>query len=236
MCHLTLDTEILDAMMSILSQKYEGTKSEDYLLTHPPEKGDIVCARYSNDDNYYRAKILSIMEDFQFEIEYLDYGNQEVLFMTSLYQLDEDLSTVYFPPFAIKCSLSGLPESFNSSSHFIDNLVMAMLEHITGDNPSIIEIIKDQEDNKACYDVKLIGGDGVCVNDVVMEMIKQYLNEDNNEDNIQENGGIKDSLMTNEKTTMSTKEDGNNLQNTSESVHNNHCGKLQTTNILEEQT
>ena len=234
-CHLTLDTEILDAMMSILSQKYEGTKSEDYLLTHPPEKGDIVCARYSNDDNYYRAKILSIMEDFQFEIEYLDYGNQEVLFMTSLYQLDEDLSTVYFPPFAIKCSLSGLPESFNSSSHFIDNLVIAMLEHITGDNPSIIEIIKDQEDNKACYDVKLIGGDGVCVNDVVMEMIKQYLNEDNNEDNIQENGGIKDSLMTNENT-ISVKEDGESLQNTSESVHNNHCGKLQTTNILEEQT
>ena len=229
-CHLTLDAEILDAMMSILSQKYEGTKSEDYLLTHPPETGDIVCALYSNDDNYYRAKVLSIIEDAQFEVEYIDYGNQEALPLSSLYQLDMDLSTTYFPPFALKCSLSGLPESFNSSSHFVDDLVTTMLEHITGDDPSIIEIIKYQEDTKACYDVKLIGGDGVCVNDVVMEMIKQYLNEDDNEDNIQ------DSIMTNENTNILTKEDGDSLQDKSELVHSNHCGKLQTTNILEEQT
>jgi staphylococcal nuclease domain-containing protein 1 len=40
-----------------------------------PKIGDIVSAQFSQDDEWYRAKILQVFPDKKIEVFYIDYGN-----------------------------------------------------------------------------------------------------------------------------------------------------------------
>lgn len=44
-----------------------------------PKVGTLVCGRFTEDDQYYRAKILQITSDGQYRVQYVDYGNSETL-------------------------------------------------------------------------------------------------------------------------------------------------------------
>lgn len=50
-----------------------------------------VAARYSIDDTWYRAKIISLPESRMVTIYYIDYGNSETLPWDQLRVLDQDL-------------------------------------------------------------------------------------------------------------------------------------------------
>lgn len=50
--------------------------------------GDLLEGRYSEDQQWYRARILDMSNDGQFLVTYLDYGNQEILRADSMRPLN----------------------------------------------------------------------------------------------------------------------------------------------------
>ncbi|XP_050360776.1 staphylococcal nuclease domain-containing protein 1 [Nymphalis io] len=71
-----------------------------------PRKGLICAARFTLDDQWYRAKIEKITEDKMVQIFYIDYGNREVLSPTRLAPLPA--GSERDPPFATEYALAGV--------------------------------------------------------------------------------------------------------------------------------
>ena len=76
------------------------------------EAGDIVAAKFTEEENFYRAKIVSVEEntyDFSqstVELFYLDFGDSDEKAITEIYQLKTDFLRLNFQ--AIKVSLANV--------------------------------------------------------------------------------------------------------------------------------
>lgn len=76
-------------------------------LPHPPKAGDLVAARFSQDDEWYRAKVRRNDRDAQLaEVLYLDYGNTELLAWTRLRPLAAPFGLHALQPQALDAVLS----------------------------------------------------------------------------------------------------------------------------------
>jgi staphylococcal nuclease domain-containing protein 1 len=68
-------TELMSAFRS-----FHLNKANDKPLPGPPKAGDLVAARFTEDNEWYRAKIRrNDREKQQSEVLYIDYGNSEVI-------------------------------------------------------------------------------------------------------------------------------------------------------------
>ena len=68
-------TELMDAFRS-----FHLNKANDTPLPGPPKAGDFVAAKFTEDDQWYRAKIRrNDREKSQAEVIYIDFGNSEVI-------------------------------------------------------------------------------------------------------------------------------------------------------------
>lgn len=178
-CHLSTYSQVLDAFMAIMSQIYDKKKERDYHFNEPPAVDNVVCAKYSKDDNHYRARIVRDNEDETFDVEYIDYGYNETISFHRLFILDSELSTDFYPPFALRCSLFGFPKDLDVSLHFIETLVSLMRESLNDKEPATMEVTSVPEDSQnGGYVVKLTGNHKVNINDLVLEKVKQYTSEE----------------------------------------------------------
>lgn len=57
----------------------EAAANPPTIGTYKPKKGDLVMARFSQDKQWYRAKVDKIINSNQAQVIYIDYGNQEIL-------------------------------------------------------------------------------------------------------------------------------------------------------------
>ena len=57
-------------------KRFEPSISED--LEKPIKKGTICAARFSDDGNWYRAKVLSSLGKGDIEVQFIDFGNIDV--------------------------------------------------------------------------------------------------------------------------------------------------------------
>lgn len=67
----------LEALMDKIHQEFKN--NAPLPGAYVPRKGNICAARFSLDDQWYRAKVEKITEDKQVQIFYIDYGNREVV-------------------------------------------------------------------------------------------------------------------------------------------------------------
>jgi len=117
-------TEVRDGG-ELYVQRKEKTQSVDWLadqlaglglmeqpatggVGYKPSPGTVCCARFSEDNQWYRAKVEKLSGG-NAEVFYLDFGNLETLPLSKLATLDSpSLTVAALPPLAQSVSLAGL--------------------------------------------------------------------------------------------------------------------------------
>ncbi|XP_064652910.1 tudor domain-containing protein 7-like isoform X2 [Lineus longissimus] len=133
------------------------------------EEGSYCVAQFSDDGNWYRAKVISTRVSGKFETEgevlYIDYGNTEFIPKSKMKRM---LSSVAKEPAqAIKCSLHGVTPT--EASWSID--CIREFCKLTEDQLLTVEVLDVIDDT---CDISL-GTDLLCINDVLVE--KGYANQ-----------------------------------------------------------
>ncbi|XP_052746708.1 staphylococcal nuclease domain-containing protein 1 [Bicyclus anynana] len=91
----------LEALMDKIHQEFMN--NAPLPGSYVPKKGQICAARFSADEQWYRAKVEKIMEDKMVQVFYIDYGNREIVSTTRLALLPS--GTESEPPYATEYSL-----------------------------------------------------------------------------------------------------------------------------------
>lgn len=111
-CQLMRSASQFDAMMNNMDEHYNKLTStqEDMTGLQP---GDYCVAKYSEDDSWYRAKII----DSKINVHYVDFGNGEQLSAKSIKRLVPTFAQL--PEQVLLCTLAG-DTSGLSDSQFVD--------------------------------------------------------------------------------------------------------------------
>ncbi|XP_019315039.2 tudor domain-containing protein 1 isoform X3 [Panthera pardus] len=91
----------------LTAELVEYCSAQNSRLSYRPKIGDVCCARYTNDDFWYRAIVLGT-SDANVKVLYVDYGNIETLPFSRVQPIST--SHLELPFQIIKCSLEGLIE------------------------------------------------------------------------------------------------------------------------------
>ncbi|NXN22753.1 TDRKH protein, partial [Nycticryphes semicollaris] len=94
----------LDKLTAEMGQYYQGSGRAAELAT--VQVGDIVAAPYADDSEWYRARVLGRLENGNFDLYYVDFGDNGEAPREALRALRSDFLSLPFQ--AIECSLSGI--------------------------------------------------------------------------------------------------------------------------------
>ncbi|XP_076690770.1 tudor domain-containing protein 1 isoform X6 [Callospermophilus lateralis] len=111
-----------------------------------PTIGDICCARFSEDDQWYRASVLAYASEESVLVGYVDYGNFEILSLARLCPIIPKL--LELPMQAIKCVLAGVkpslgiwtPEAICLMKKIVQNKMVTVKVVDRLENSSLVEL------------------------------------------------------------------------------------------------
>lgn len=92
--------ELLDQMFDLYS-----TLTDNRVKVDSIDENKVVAAQFSEDESWYRAKVLKVEEE-GILVQFLDHGNKELVPPSSLRKLPLDFSNL--PCQGIQCSLAGI--------------------------------------------------------------------------------------------------------------------------------
>ena len=158
---LSTDSEALENMSSELESTYENTETSNLKLLTPPSVGDHVCAQFSEDQKWYRARVMGFdtTDSNKVELLFVDYGNSEIGSISNLRSLSPSLPS--HPPLAVECFLAGL-EAPEGQDGFSADATEHLLE-LTGQGETECKFEVQFSDSAGHYGVNLYGGEGVNV-------------------------------------------------------------------------
>nr|XP_039321148.1 tudor domain-containing protein 1 isoform X2 [Saimiri boliviensis boliviensis] len=112
-----------------------------------PAIGDICCAQFSEDDQWYRASVLAYASEESVLVGYVDYGNFEILSLMRLCPIIPKL--LELPMQAIKCVLAGVkpslgiwtPEAICLMKKLVQNKIITVKVVDKLENSSQVELI-----------------------------------------------------------------------------------------------
>ncbi|KAL4956664.1 hypothetical protein BDW69DRAFT_158043 [Aspergillus filifer] len=123
-------TGALEELMSAF-RSFHLNKANDKPLPGPPKAGDFVSAKFSEDGEWYRAKIRRNDREKQTaEVVYIDHGNSEVLPWSRLRPLAEQFGIKKLRSQAVDAVLSFL--QFPTSPDYLADAVGYMEEQLIG--------------------------------------------------------------------------------------------------------
>lgn len=96
---LLLDTSQVDTIKKALQFKY--TRSDYECLKKAPAIGEACVAKFSIDQNWYRAEIISVYPG-KVKVNFVDYGNNEIVPLSDI-RLDVIMKS--FPRLCQECAL-----------------------------------------------------------------------------------------------------------------------------------
>ncbi|KAK2183308.1 hypothetical protein NP493_317g02007 [Ridgeia piscesae] len=76
----------------------------DYSSSYVPQKGELVCAKFSQDNCWYRAEVLAVTADRNIRVKFIDYGNSDEVTPGSVAKITPALCV--YPVFGITCHLA----------------------------------------------------------------------------------------------------------------------------------
>ncbi|XP_019638854.1 PREDICTED: uncharacterized protein LOC109480923 isoform X1 [Branchiostoma belcheri] len=71
-----------------------------------PKVNDLCCALYSEDQTWYRAKILDVVSSKMLTVQFIDFGSLETVSPVNTRPLDAEMAAL--PPCALECSMSDI--------------------------------------------------------------------------------------------------------------------------------
>ena len=117
---------------------------------HSPSRtlvlGELCCAKFSEDDVWYRGRVIEFTSLTEYSVQFLDYGNIQSSTMSILQPITADLLTI--PALAIHCALYGWEEKTQE-----DEEIKTLTE-----NASVEIDVKECKNRRAI--VELIGPQG----------------------------------------------------------------------------
>ncbi|KAL4931721.1 putative transcription factor (Snd1/p100) [Aspergillus undulatus] len=123
-------TGALEEMMSAF-RSFHLNKANDTPLPGPPKAGDFVAAKFTEDGEWYRAKVRrNDREKQQAEVVYIDHGNSEILPWSRLRPLSEQFSVRRLRGQAVDAVLSFL--QFPTSPDYLADAVGYMEDQLIG--------------------------------------------------------------------------------------------------------
>jgi staphylococcal nuclease domain-containing protein 1 len=109
--------KILSKIEDVLSQ-YDSGKLKGVKIEPPVKKGLLCVAKYKNDDRYYRAVIQKVIKEDKFEVEFIDYGTIDTVYLDDLIKLDSSISV--YEAQALLCEFAYLKYSQHSMKKALD--------------------------------------------------------------------------------------------------------------------
>jgi staphylococcal nuclease domain-containing protein 1 len=107
-------TAALTQLMSLFS-KFHLNPANSAGLPGPPKAGEFVAARFTADDQWYRARIRrNDREAKKAEVVYIDFGNSEIIPWSRLRPLSQEFMTSKLKPQAVEAQLAYIQMPGNS--------------------------------------------------------------------------------------------------------------------------
>ncbi|KFM61405.1 Tudor domain-containing protein 1, partial [Stegodyphus mimosarum] len=154
-----LDSNLLSEMQEQINELYQGNATfSKRNLKYVPTVGNLVCAKYEEDNQFYRALVISF-KDSQFEVFFIDYGNRCIVPLYDIHPITKEF--IKFPAFGIECSLESYPPGTP-----VDKLCSLMLEN------SIQARMIAEKDNKWLITLT----DDFPNNVAILELLRQHEN------------------------------------------------------------
>ena len=159
--------ESADELLGLMAEMAEYCSQDDLKsLTSLPDVGSFCCARFMDDDQWYRGEVVDIVDSTTCLIKFVDYGNVDQVCVDRLKPLHERFYPVLKQ--CIECSLLGIkPNTADAAAAAWSKDAIAEFEEICADKMLHIEVFS-QELNKINVVVKMADSD-ISVNQIMTE-------------------------------------------------------------------
>ena len=182
-----------------LSEKMQAHCSESSTVSKDLENGSSCLAKFSLDDQWYRAEVIEIMKD-SVKVQFIDYGNTDIVALENTRALCEEF--VSLPATSLKCHLHDVHQEDIDSKAAVRWLEENVVEQEI--NVNIVDIIGDSYD---CI-LKKEGSDDVTINDQLYYEFE--IAAENNEEAVDMNTEDNENETTEEGGTVAVTEDNEN--------------------------
>ena len=137
-------SQALTKLMSSFANFHKSPPTSEKSLAGAPKTGDLVAARFSEDKEWYRAKIRrNDREAKKADVFFIDYGNSENLPWSELRPLNKDHSTQVLKAQAIDAGMSFL--QFPTRKDYLEDAIGFMTE-ITANKQLVASVDTEEKD------------------------------------------------------------------------------------------
>ena len=137
-------SQALTKLMSSFANFHKTPPSSEKSLPGAPKAGDLVAARFSEDKEWYRAKIRrNDREAKKADVLFIDYGNSETLPWSELRPLNKDHSTQVLKAQAVDAAMSFL--QFPTRKDYLEDAIYVMTQ-ITANKQLVASVDAEEKD------------------------------------------------------------------------------------------
>lgn len=149
--------EPFQAMVKQMNAYFNSTQPE----VNPLQPGDLCTLRYSNNEYWYRGKVIKREEDGTYKVHVIDYGNVETCEHKNL---RKTVMYLDLPSFSHKVKLHNV---FSKQDKWLASDI-DLLRELFADQKIIVLLMKEATDRRPAL-VEMYLEDGICANDLVVK-------------------------------------------------------------------
>ena len=141
-CQFSDSVSDLETLSNNIYSLYSSAEAPPKVASAQP--GDFACCQFTEDDSWYRARVMSKCGSIvgNFEVLYLDYGNREMLHVSRMRELVDQVCQL--PAQSIECFADMVPRGVSPSD---EELSVKILQQ-TGERSYSVEIVQQASENR----------------------------------------------------------------------------------------
>ncbi|XP_033121614.1 tudor domain-containing protein 7-like [Anneissia japonica] len=165
-----------ESLMVSLAKHFSKPSSAAEFIVEP-KVGKLCCAKFSQDNNWYRGIITSVVSDTKVGIKFVDYGNTEIVSMTSIREpMINNTTLITLPYQAVPCVLEGVPPA--DHRYKWGSYASSWLFDLLDNRPVSIEVVRGQTKDKAASVIITTVENPIVVNDSMIELADELFLEE----------------------------------------------------------